>query len=525
MSAEYWQQVSELEQLIASHQTQNALHFVDELLGEYGNLGHSLYLKGVVLEQQGLSSKNSDALHFLAKDILAQKETTVTHLDKAFRWFYLTEDWDNCCQSLDRLLDRRTIPTSLPPGMYFRLAGPIRRELIQQLLQAEHLRVLIAEHPYIEELRILFQDSSKITGQHVKVSGPIVMLISDQSIGDHFDAINDQLRQLDYPTVIFDGGIDGSAVPPSPTELQTWLNDINPLAVFIQTPYLKALPNLWQPVLSSQSICVPGYGPHLSGDDFWWGSSRGQFGLSGFVLARYVFAANSTMAESFFDCGLSSSQVILTGDPLAWSMRHDFLLDEPNASFDLLWAPHWTTHNITGRRRAYRNIERDSKLVLKFAEAGNSVCLRPHPLFVRQIEEDLDLPSMTSSALDQNHLKIWKELIAHKNVTLSSATMVEDCLRCKRLLTDGISIIFYWALTGKPIAISYRPDSPTFAEFASPLLSEIPKLLNEKEIQNWLANPPTHNKTTLIDRCYEIIPDNLKSPIEVFLEFAARTRV
>jgi hypothetical protein len=525
MSTRYWQQISELEHLIASQETQQAIQLAEKLLVGYGNLEHTLYLTGVCLEQEDLLIKNANVLNQLAKAILTGDNSTITHLDKAFRWFYLTEDWDNCCKSLDRLLDLDTIPTSIPPGLYFHLAGPICRESIRQLLDAEHLRVLLSEHPFISELRILFQDSTNINGRNVKGNGPIILLISDESIGDHFDAINNQLHQLNYPTVVFDGGIDGSAEPPSPTELQTWLNDINPLAVFIQTPYLETLPSLWQPVLAAQSICVPGYGPHLTGDDFWWGNSRGQFGLSGFVLARYVFAANDSIAQSFFNCGLSSSQVVLTGDPLAWSIRHDFLPDNPQTNFDLLWAPHWTPLNLTGRRRAYRNIERDIELVLEFAEAGNSVCLRPHPLLAKRMTQDPNFLTANQNSQHESFFKSWEELISHKNVTISSATMVEDCLRCTRLLTDGISIIFYWALTGKPIAISYRPDSPTFAEFAAPLLNEIPKLLTENDIKNWLADASTHNKATLIKRCYEIIPDNQKSPIEIFLEFTNRTQI
>ena len=525
MSAHYWQLVSELEHLIAGLQTQQAIEAVEKLLNEYGHLEHSLYLKGVALEQQGLSSENSHALHLVAKKILSSQESSVTHLDKAFRWFYLTEDWDDCCQALDRLLGCDAIPTSLPPGMYFRLAGPSRRALIRHLLDAEHLRVLMSEHPFFNELQILFRNSMKPLHRDAKGDGPIILLISDESIGEHFDAINDQLRQLNYPTTVFNGGINGSSLPLTQTELQTWLNDIDPLAIFVQTPSIETLPTLWQPVLSSQPICVPGYGPHLSGDDFWWGNSRGQFGLSGYVLARYVFAANNSVAESFQECGLSSSQVILTGDPLSWSMRHDFLLTETRASFDLLWAPHWTSLNVTGRRRAYRNIERDIKLILKFADEGNSVCLRPHPLFAKQMVQNLDFLLLNPASPVEDIHEIWEALISHKNVTLSTATLVEDCMRCKRLLTDGISIIFYWALTGKPIAISYRHDSPTFAEFAAPLFNEIPKLLTEKEIQNWLTNTPILHQLALIDRCNEILPDNQRSPIELFLEFTTETRI
>jgi hypothetical protein len=520
MSDRYWQLVAELEHLIAGHQIEKEIEGVEKLLNEYGHLEHSLYLKGVALEQQGLSSENSDTLHLVAKEILSSQVSTVNHLDNAFRWFYLLEDWDNCGQTLDRLLGRDAIPTSLPPGMYFRLTEPSHRALIRQLLDTEDLRLLMSEHPFINELKILFQTSSSVSSRCTKGDGPIVLLISDESIREHFDAINDQLRQLNYPTNVFNGGINGSSLPLTQTELQTWLNDIDPLAIFVQTPYIETLPTLWQPVLSSQPICVPGYGPHLSGDDFWWGNSRGQFGLSGYVLARYVFAANNSVAESFQECGLSSSQVILTGDPLSWSMRHDFLLTETRASFDLLWAPHWTSLNVTGRRRAYRNIERDIKLILKFADEGNSVCLRPHPLFAKQMVQNLDFLLLNPGSPVEDIQEIWEALISHKNVTLSTATIVEDCMRCKRLLTDGISIIFYWALTGKPIAISYRHDSPTFAEFATPLLNEIPKLLTEKEIQNWLTNTPTLHQLALIDRCNEILPDNQQSPIELFLEFA-----
>jgi hypothetical protein len=66
---------------------------------EYGNLEHSLILKGLCLEQEDLLMKNADAFNQLAKAILVGDNSTIIHLDKAFRWFYLTKDWNNRCQS------------------------------------------------------------------------------------------------------------------------------------------------------------------------------------------------------------------------------------------------------------------------------------------------------------------------------------------------------------------------------------------------------------------------------------------
>ncbi len=520
MSTKYWNLVSEIEQLIASHQNEQAIDAVEKILNEYGNLEHSLYLKGISLQQQGLSSENSDSLHLVAKGILSSKNSTVTHLDNAFRWFYLVEDWDSCCEVMDRILRQDIIPASLPPGMYFNLIGPNRRALIREQLDMEQPQALLSEHPYINELKILFQTSSSVSSRCAKGDGPVVMLITDTSIQEHFDAVRHQFVQMDYPTISIDPSNESSDFPRSQADLKSWLGDLNPLAVFIQTPYLETLPQLWQPVITSQPFCIPGYALHLAGDDFWWGISHGQFGLSGYVLAHHVFAANKPIADSFHKCGLSSSQVILTGDPLTWSMRRDSQSRDVGAYFDLLWAPHWTPTNLTGRRSAYRNVERDTELVLQYAEAGNSVCLRPHPLLTKAAEEASVFSVLDSGLLEQSFLETWKELVSHKNVTLSTATMVEDIHRCKRLLTDGISIIFYWSLTGKPIAISSRHDSPTFADFAEPLLNEIPKLFNEREILDWLANSSTKSRQILIDQCNNIIPDNKRSPIEFFLEFA-----
>ena len=334
---------------------------------------------------------------------------------------------------------------------------------------------------------------------------------------------------MNYPVIVSSDdkyGLQQSAsASASASDLQEWLDEVNPLAVFVQTPYLETLPKVWPQVISSQPFSIPGYGPNLSGDDFWWGGARGQFGLSGHVLARHVFAESTATVQAFNDCGISPNRVLLTGDPLSWSMRRNFRSVAENTVFDLLWAPHWAPYNLTGRRRGYRNIERDAKIVLQFAEAGQTVCLRAHPLLAKHMTQDPNFLTANQNSQHESLFKTWEELISHKNVTISSATMVEDCLRCTRLLTDGISIIFYWALTGKPIAISYRPDSPTFAEFAAPLLNEIPKLLTENDINNWLADASTHNKATLIKRCYEIIPDNQKSPIEIFLEFTNRTQI
>jgi hypothetical protein len=135
--------------------------------------------------------------------------------------------------------------------------------------------------------------------------------------------------------------------------------------------------------------------------------------------------------------------------------------------------------------------------------------------------QDPNFLTANQNSQHESLFKTWEELISHKNVTISSATMVEDCLRCTRLLTDGISIIFYWSLTGKPIAISSRPDSPAFATFASPLLAEIPMLLTEADIINWLAGSSYSNCHLLIERCNEIIPDDPQSPMEKFLKYSS----
>lgn len=523
MNNEYWQLIPEIEQLIAGQETQQAIRLIEKLLVEYGNLEHSLYLKGVCLEQEDLLMKNADALNQLAKAILAGDNSTITHLDKTFRWFYLTEDWDNCCVTLDSLLSQEAIPTSIPPGMYFKLAGPIRRTLIRGLLDAEHLHASMMHHPFILELKVLFQDAPLLPSHKHKKTGPVILLISDESIGDHFDAIQDQFGQLNYPVIVSNDAENGS--PQSPSDLREWLSEVDPLAIFIQTPYLETLPKLWQQVISSQPFCIPGYGPNLSGDDFWWGSARGQFGLSGHVLARHVFAESTATVQAFNDCGISPNRVLLTGDPLSWSMRRNFCSVTENTVFDLLWAPHWAPYNLTGRRRGYRNIERDAKIVLQFAEAEQTVCLRAHPLLAKRMAQDSNFLTANQNSQHESLFKTWEELISHKNVTISSATMVEDCLRCTRLLTDGISIIFYWSLTGKPIAISSRPDSPAFATFALPLIAEIPKLLTEVDIINWLAGTSYHDCQKLIESCNEIIPDDPQSPIEKFLKFNSTSQI
>ncbi len=106
------------------------------------------------------------------------------------------------------------------------------------------------------------------------------------------------------------------------------------------------------------------------------------------------------------------------------------------------------------------------------------------------------------------------------SVQLSGSSLAEDVLRSSHLLTEGVSIIAYWATTGKPILVITDDESPQFNSDGKRLLDQIEKAKNEFEISNWLANQnfvsESEKSNSLIDISYQLHPTFRESPAQMF---------
>jgi hypothetical protein len=105
---------------------------------------------------------------------------------------------------------------------------------------------------------------------------------------------------------------------------------------------------------------------------------------------------------------------------------------------------------------------------------------------------------------------------------MSSASMIDDVLRADYLITEGISIIGYWATTGKPIAVLRDPNSPTFNEDGNNLLSAMEQIGDADLLSEWLKlnfkKEQTRNNDDMVEISRIVHPTFQDSPLELLLK-------
>ena len=162
---------------------------------------------------------------------------------------------------------------------------------------------------------------------------------------------------------------------------------------------------------------------------------------------------------------------------------------------DLLWAPHWTQTWFSSPYGYSRFLDA-LPVMTKFLEANPSVSVtfRPHPILNDAIdaivgELEPDSREVRSVALDIKDHKSNIELFLSKpNMKRSTRTMIEDIHQHHALLTDGISIIAYWAVTGKKIAVMRDEHSPPFNSLGRALSFFLPQLKDRSSLEKWLVS-------------------------------------
>lgn len=114
------------------------------------------------------------------------------------------------------------------------------------------------------------------------------------------------------------------------------------------------------------------------------------------------------------------------------------------------------------------------------------------------------------------------ELLNYENVELSSKTLIVDVIRSTHLITEGVSIIAYWATTGKPILVVRDSNTPQFNDEGRLLVEKLQTGSNVEEISDWVSKVvfqcnPTINEY-IVDLFARIHPTFDKSPFDLLLE-------
>ena len=299
-------------------------------------------------------------------------------------------------------------------------------------------------------------------------------------------------------------------------------------AIFLQSPYIDHYPEWFLGLHESAHLAYGGYS--LSLVNYF----QGQYGAELIKNSKYLLAGSHDEYRNYQKYGNTDSLTIFTGNPLMYKLRRKLQLDSnlKRENEILLWAPHWI-QQWEENEKGFARWEAAIQSVTVFAEENThkKVIVRPHPLlrniveaYVNNKSQILNRESKIASLSDMvaEILPIMERLLELSNVQLSKSSMMEDVLSADMLLTEGVSIIGYWATTGKPMLVLRDEMSPKFNKEGEQLLLATEQTTDVDDILGWLQSASrlstTNVNMSLVELSQCIHPTFKKSPIELLIE-------
>jgi hypothetical protein len=333
------------------------------------------------------------------------------------------------------------------------------------------------------------------------------MLIHEMGTLDHAVALMNQFLnaggQIDYCT------LDNSELPDWADQLFSSCNKIALRAaldcidsysgVWFQEPYDELRPvAIKEATIDSKNI-YSGYGVPLTN----W--VHGNYQLE-FFQRCHLICASSQFAKSMYEnSGFPPKNVEWTGDPLLYS-----IFSSPSIAVTdkkkFLWAPHWTQKWVDGSR-GFSNWKESVGLLIAFFKANTdySLIVRGHPhLETKGIE-------------DEHYASQFEDLLSLKNVSLSHASLENDIRECMGMLSDGVSILAYFGITGKRMATFVSGDFvPPFNAAGLAIFNCMEKVFDLNSLEKWFKDvsstvEPNENLRNLI---LQLFPFRNESPGE-----------
>ena len=204
-------------------------------------------------------------------------------------------------------------------------------------------------------------------------------------------------------------------------------------AIWFARPYSRVLSAEWQKMQLEKPVVYSGYGLPISKWD--------EFAHREFLqdVCDLILLRSASEEKRLGELGLSK-KAIASGDPLL----HDVIsatamLQKSDVCRTLLWAPHWSK-KINGARGFYNWRWTVGPIYRHMKKYPNlALVVRAHPFLLNAESKFL------------RHRTVGK-LFSLPNVSISDSSLIADIQRADALITDGVSIIGYYAATGKPLA-------------------------------------------------------------------------
>jgi hypothetical protein len=300
-----------------------------------------------------------------------------------------------------------------------------------------------------------------------------------------------------------------------------------PLGVFLQSPYPEHYPEWFEREAAHIPLAYAGYALGLGT----W--TEGNFHTGLIQKCTYLLACCATEFEGY-QTHNPQARVTLAGSPLLYEVRRAFHAARPHQvnreNATLLWAPHWTRtypHSPRGYSRWMDSV--DAILTWTQAHPSCRLIFRPHPILRHAIDTYLahgrsavhrEAARSVDVHEDRWALELLRTLLRLSNVEISSGSLEEDVMRSDGLVTDGISIIAFWAATGKPMAVFRDAASAPLNDEGMSLVAAADVVRHALELHDWLgswASQVGSSRGRLVSASEAAHPSFEESPVGVWL--------
>lgn len=275
--------------------------------------------------------------------------------------------------------------------------------------------------------------------------------------------------------------------------------------IFIQTPYLfDHYIESSLDLLEEVRLGYLNYGVNLADTPDY------HYELDSYKSIFALLVANEFEKEAFIASGINPDNILIVGIPVVHELIHFNQNTNPgsNSPLMLLWAPYWAG--------TWSNWEKTLHPLYMLAKKHSDleIKVRAHPLLTPVTSRKVPSAYQTAKASSADSELLFQKLIALPNVKISHDTIVADCRMHDILLTDGVSIIAFWAATGKKQGIIRRATSPHFSSQYLEINEKAHHLdIDTRQVENWITeNLELHHRNELAETNRSSSPSTWFSP-------------
>ena len=270
--------------------------------------------------------------------------------------------------------------------------------------------------------------------------------------------------------------------------------------VWFQEPYRELWDPFWNDLINGKHVIYSGYGLIMTDTDEF------HYGLDFYKSCSTIMIQNMDMRSKFISMGINEDKLLFTGDPLKYELKNILNESFSGEKYDLVWMPHWTFKWMDGRKGFARWPEM-LEGILSFAKSNPhfKILIRAHPL--------MDDPNIVESGFKWSNVK--HKLMSELNITFSNNSLVDDIISSKLLISDGVTPIAYFGMTGKPVCyFKGAGDFGPFNENGLKIIKTTNVASSLKEIITWIQEVRSTNPlgSKLLQTINAIFPNFSDSP-------------